>query len=73
MGELAQSLEASDQYPVIDIQNITTKNMSLADWEKHGIKAALAETEGNITAAAKRLGITRTTLYKATNYGLKSP
>lgn len=38
--------------------------MSLADWEKHGIKVALTECEGNISVAAKKLGITRTTLYK---------
>ena len=74
MGELAQSLDASHQHPVVDIQNMTTKNMSLADWEKHGIKAALTESEGNITAAAKRLGITRTTLYKKIErFGLGRP
>jgi len=38
--------------------------MSLADWEKHGIKAALQACEGNISMASKMLGITRTTLYK---------
>ncbi|MDT8424468.1 MAG: sigma 54-interacting transcriptional regulator [Methyloprofundus sp.] len=38
--------------------------MSLADWEMHGIKTALNECEGNISLASKKLGITRTTLYK---------
>ncbi|RLA18367.1 MAG: hypothetical protein DRQ62_13710 [Gammaproteobacteria bacterium] len=38
--------------------------MSLADWEMHGIKMALNECEGNISLASKKLGITRTTLYK---------
>ncbi len=38
--------------------------MSLADWEMHGIKIALNECEGNISLASKKLGITRTTLYK---------
>jgi transcriptional regulator of acetoin/glycerol metabolism len=38
--------------------------MSLMDWELHGIKTALKDCEGNISMAAKKLGITRTTLYK---------
>jgi len=38
--------------------------MSLSDWELHGIKTVLQECEGNISLAAKKLGITRTTLYK---------
>lgn len=38
--------------------------MSLAEWEKHGIQTALHECRGNISLAAKKLGITRTTLYK---------
>ncbi len=45
--------------------------MSLADWERHGIKTALHECEGNISLAAKKLGITRTTLYrKIDRFGL---
>lgn len=42
----------------------TLKSMSLADWEKHGIQTALYDSRGNISMAAKKLGITRTTLYK---------
>ncbi len=38
--------------------------MSLLDWELHGIKAALKNCDGNISMAAKILGITRSTLYK---------
>ncbi|MEQ1529804.1 MAG: sigma 54-interacting transcriptional regulator [Methylococcales bacterium] len=38
--------------------------MSLLDWELHGIKTALKNCEGNISMAAKILGITRSTLYK---------
>ena len=38
--------------------------MSLSDWELHGIKTALKECGGNISLAAKQLGITRSTLYK---------
>jgi sigma-54 dependent transcriptional regulator, acetoin dehydrogenase operon transcriptional activator AcoR len=38
--------------------------VSLTDWEFHGIKTALKHCAGNISMAAKKLGITRTTLYK---------
>jgi transcriptional regulator of acetoin/glycerol metabolism len=38
--------------------------MSLTEWECHAIKIALKNCEGNISLAAKNLGITRTTLYK---------
>ncbi|MDO9423478.1 MAG: sigma 54-interacting transcriptional regulator [Methylobacter sp.] len=38
--------------------------MSLMDWELCGIKTALKDCDGNISIAAKKLGITRTTLYK---------
>ena len=37
---------------------------SLADWESRGIEAALSACDGNITQAARVLGITRSTLYK---------
>lgn len=37
---------------------------SLSSWELHGIKTALKECDGNISLAAKKLGITRSTLYK---------
>jgi transcriptional regulator of acetoin/glycerol metabolism len=46
--------------PLMDI----SPTMSLMDWELHGIKMALKDCEGNISKAAKKLGITRTTLYK---------
>ena len=40
--------------------------------EKHKIIEALAQTRGNITQAAKLLGIGRTTLdYKMKHHGLK--
>lgn len=39
-------------------------DMTLTDWEFHGIKTALKNCEGNISLTAKKLGITRTTLYK---------
>lgn len=46
--------------PLIDNSPV----MSLTAWELHGIKTALKDCEGNISMAAKKLGITRTTLYK---------
>jgi len=46
--------------PLIDNSPV----MSLTAWELHGIKTALKDCEGNISLAAKKLGITRTTLYK---------
>lgn len=38
--------------------------VSLDDWEFHGIRTALKHCAGNLSLAAKKLGITRTTLYK---------
>ncbi len=40
------------------------KTMTLEDWERCGIKTTLRDCAGNISQAAKTLGITRTTLYK---------
>jgi sigma-54 dependent transcriptional regulator, acetoin dehydrogenase operon transcriptional activator AcoR len=39
-------------------------SMSLSSWELFAIKTALKECDGNISMAAKKLGITRSTLYK---------
>jgi DNA-binding phage protein len=48
------------------------KTMTLEDWEVHGIKTSLQACAGNISQAAKQLGITRTTLYKKIDrFGLK--
>ena len=44
---------------------------TIEDMEKEKIKKTLKETERNITLAAKKLGISRRTLYnKITKYGL---
>ena len=48
------------------INNATT--MSLSNWELQGIKIALKDSDGNISMAAKKLGITRSTLYKKLDY-----
>ncbi|MCK5829821.1 MAG: sigma 54-interacting transcriptional regulator [Methylococcales bacterium] len=63
MAELKNNLISSDKDHE-RMPDINTVSMSLADWEKHGIKIALTECQGNISVAAKKLGITRTTLYK---------
>ncbi len=48
-----------------DIKNTNVAEMmSLTEWECHAIKIALKNCGGNISLAAKTLGITRTTLYK---------
>lgn len=45
---------------------------ALADWEEQAVRTALAECEGNIAKAARRLGITRATLYhKMDRYGMR--
>jgi len=44
----------------------------LADWEKQAISTALRESAWNVSRAAKRLDITRNTLYqKISKYGIK--
>ncbi|MDD1621562.1 MAG: sigma 54-interacting transcriptional regulator [Methylococcaceae bacterium] len=58
--------------PLLEQPRHANPGMSLLDWEMHGIKTTLHECEGNISLAAKKLGITRTTLYKKIDrFGLK--
>jgi transcriptional regulator of acetoin/glycerol metabolism len=46
---------------------------ALCQWERQAVRAALARADGNISEAARRLGVTRTTLYrKMHRYGLRS-
>lgn len=48
-------------------------DITLKDWEKSYVDAALALTHGNLSKAAKILGINRTTLYsRMQNYGQES-
>jgi transcriptional regulator of acetoin/glycerol metabolism len=43
----------------------------LVDWEERAVRAAIDLSGGNITTAARRLNITRATLYKKmARYGL---
>lgn len=65
MEEWKNSRATSSNAKLPELESIGNNSiMSLADWEMHGIKTALHECEGNISLTAKKLGITRTTLYK---------
>jgi transcriptional regulator of acetoin/glycerol metabolism len=47
---------------------------TLADWEERAMVTALRESEWNVSRAARRLHITRGTLYqKISKYGIKKP
>jgi sigma-54 dependent transcriptional regulator, acetoin dehydrogenase operon transcriptional activator AcoR len=78
LEELSQNAPAADRLsevtylPFIERPSQSNSGMSLLDWEMHGIKTTLLECDGNISLAAKKLGITRTTLYKKIDrFGLK--
>jgi transcriptional regulator of acetoin/glycerol metabolism len=63
--------KALDNAPSYPLAAVPGRAMTLEDWELHGIKASLRECAGNISLAAKNLGITRTTLYrKIERFGL---
>lgn len=67
MAESKPSQENVNDFVERRMPSRSTENqssMNLADWEYQGIKSALKESEGNISMAAKKLGITRSTLYK---------
>ena len=51
----------------INKSEFSEETMSLSEWELLGIKTALINCKGNISIAAKKLGITRATLYKKMN------
>jgi transcriptional regulator of acetoin/glycerol metabolism len=70
-----QKFETTANFIQSDFMENTNKAlaemMSLTEWERHAIKIALKNCEGNISLAAKNLGITRATLYKKIdNYNL---
>lgn len=49
----------------------TSDNSTLEDMERHMIREAMEQNDGNLTVVARRLGITRQTLYnKIKRYGL---
>ncbi|QPK62312.1 sigma-54-dependent Fis family transcriptional regulator [Methylomonas sp. LL1] len=67
--ELEKTTQASDMTqqghaPALFEQRLNGKAMTLEEWEIQGIKTSLQACAGNISLAAKQLGITRTTLYK---------
>ncbi len=54
----------------LQIQRNFNLDLTLQQWEKGYVEAALAITQGNLSQAAKLLGIHRTTLYsRMQNYG----
>ncbi len=64
---LAPSSAANDPSPIKEAP------LGLADWEAQAVRSALVSSEGNVTKAARCLGITRATLYhKMVRYGLRS-
>jgi transcriptional regulator of acetoin/glycerol metabolism len=70
---IAGDASAASPMPMTPMIGISPA-MSLMDWELHGIKTALKDCEGNISMTAKKLGITRTTLYKKIErFGLTQP
>ena len=47
---------------------------ALSDWEEQAVLSALQDAAWNVSNAAKRLGITRSTLYqKIAKYGIRKP
>ena len=54
----------------LQIQKNFNLDLTMQQWEKGYVEAALAITQGNLSQAAKLLGIHRTTLYsRMQNYG----
>lgn len=48
--------------------------VALTDWERQAVLTALSESGWNVSSAARRLDITRSTLYqKISKYGIKKP
>lgn len=61
-------LEAAKKH--LQLQKSFNLDLTLQQWEKGYVEAALAITQGNLSQAAKLLGIHRTTLYsRMQNYG----
>ena len=55
----------------IPVNQSQPKAMSLEEMEKQAIREALQDAEGNVSAAARRLGLGRTTMYrKMSTYGM---
>ena len=66
-----RSIKASEIMVNIDETTGHRNILNLQDLEKNAIRKALRKNEGNLSSAAKELGLGRTTLYrKITKYGL---
>jgi DNA-binding NtrC family response regulator len=69
MADLPPGLTGSDAVPSVDVSGGV---MSLEELEKNAIRAALEQYGGNLSDAARQLGIGRSTLYrKLEQYGLR--
>jgi transcriptional regulator of acetoin/glycerol metabolism len=67
----ATSAATITNYLPIEIQDSPE---TLADWEKRAMVTALRESEWNVSRTARRLHITRSTVYqKISKYGIKKP
>lgn len=64
IAELNLAPRQLENHDAAAIRIADSKAMTLEDWEIHGIKTSMQACAGNISQAAKQLGITRTTLYK---------
>lgn len=69
--------ESSDAWTptsrVGELSSMGAPPLELADWEAQAVRSALVSSEGNVTKAARCLGISRATLYhKMARYGLRS-
>lgn len=56
--------DLGDPKPLADIVGTTHSGASLKNAEKSEFKRALARTKGNVSSAAKELGISRATMYR---------
>ena len=71
MGDPEILIPASRSKPASSLQAQPTESVNLEDVEKEAIRRAIEKFQGNISKAAKELGLGRTTLYrKIEKYGL---
>lgn len=64
IGELRNEKILNGSCPEAPADHENLPVMSLSDWELYAIKTTLKGCDGNISLAAKKLGIARATLYK---------
>jgi len=63
-----------NQFAQADAEPLQKEASSLSDIEVHAIESALKTSKGNVTTAAKKLGISKNTIYRRMKtYGIKPP